>query len=304
MEDLNKKLGTPKQLRSVYEIEFTANRERGKRALLIHNNGMELLVSLDNAMDIVWVKFNGVNVSFLSKNGLNGNEGAFENRFEGGFLYTCGLDNISTCVDGKPVHGSLHYQKAEDVSYRCEGDKVYVKGRVYSTALFKENLALDRTLIIGESSVEVEDVVRNLGYREEGIVLLYHTNFGYPMLDEGCRVEAEFDSVEGLTEKARSHIDRFNVICASKDDDPEEVFYCKPKKGEVRLVNESLGLTAKIIYNKEEIPELLIWKSMSSGDYALGLEPSTSRFDRFQTVKLPKQTSKTYRLRYEFLQLD
>ena len=77
-----------------------------KRCILVQNGALEVLFNKDNALDIVWVKYKGVNVSFLSKNGLNDGTQDFTGNFEGGFLYTCGMDNVSSCVSGKPVHGS------------------------------------------------------------------------------------------------------------------------------------------------------------------------------------------------------
>jgi hypothetical protein len=41
----------------------------------------------------------------------------------------------------------------------------------------------------------------------------------------------------------------------------------------VKLENEELGIGLYIEYDKENLPNLTQWKSMKSGDYALGIEP-------------------------------
>ena len=42
----------------------------------------------------------------------------------------------------------------------------------------------------------------------------------------------------------------------------------------VSVYNPRLNIRAKLRYNKRELPNLIQWKSMVSGDYALGLEPA------------------------------
>ena len=156
-----------------------------KHCVLVQNGVLEVLFNKDNALDIVWVKYKGVNISFLSKNGLNDGARDFVGNFEGGFLYTCGMDNISSCVDGKPVHGSLHYKKC-DVAYAYEkGGVIYVCGEVKETALFGKNLAMKRCFAVTEHSISVQDTIENQGYLDAEYVLLYHINYGYPFLDEG-----------------------------------------------------------------------------------------------------------------------
>ena len=104
---MNKK-DTGRQVVSAYDIAFESGKEKGKQGVLVTVGAIEVLFNKTNALDITWVKYKGNNVSFLSKNGLNSDIGGFPNKFEGGFLYTCGTDNVSSCVSGKPVHGSLH----------------------------------------------------------------------------------------------------------------------------------------------------------------------------------------------------
>ena len=44
----------------------------------------------------------------------------------------------------------------------------------------------------------------------------------------------------------------------------------------VKLDNKQLGISAEISYNAKQLPILAEWRCMRSGDYALGIEPSTS----------------------------
>ena len=294
------KRDTGRQIVSAYDIVFESGKEKGKQGILVTAGKLEVLFNKTNALDIAWVKYKGENISFLSKNGLNSNMGEFANKFEGGFLYTCGMDNVSSCVEGKPVHGSLHYLPAENVSVKITDGAVEVFGTVRQTGLFGENLALERHFAVTEGGIILSDTVRNLAYVDAKYVLLYHTNFGYPFLTEKLKLDIPFKKSEGLTDFARKRADKQLEITEPKDGGDEEVFYNTLEKGEVTLTNNELKTRIKVIYDTSDFPVLLQWKSMISGDYALGIEPSLTRFDDFKMQTIRAGEEKKYEIKYTF----
>ena len=266
----------------------------GKHCVLVQNGVTEVLFNKDNALDIVWVRYKGVNLSFLSKNGLNDGLRDFTGNFEGGFLYTCGMDNVSSCVSGKPIHGSMHYKKAENVLFYEENGTVYVLGDVRETALFGKNLKLCRRYAVTESSVTVEDTVINEGFTETEYVLLYHVNYGYPFLDECLKLDIPATVSEGLTEIAvRRQADMLRIT-EPLDVNDEDVYYHTLKEGRVRLYNPERDISVQMEYDVNDFPVTLEWKSMISGDYALGIEPSLTRFDDFKMRKISAGDKKSY----------
>ena len=271
-----------------------------KHCILVQNGALEVLFNKDNALDITWVKYKGVNVSFLSKNGLNDGARDFVGNFEGGFLYTCGMDNVSSCVDGKPVHGSLHYKKCER-AYAYEQDGVlYVCGEVRETALFGKNLLMKRCFAVTEHSITIEDTLENQGHLETDYVLLYHVNYGYPFLDEGLQMEIPAVKSEPLTEVAAKNKNDMFRITAPIDGGDEHVYYHTLSEGKVRLTNPEKGVAVEMLYDIEDFPVTLEWKSMISGDYALGIEPSLTRFDRFAMRTLQPNEQKNYQIKINF----
>ncbi len=294
------KRDTGRQVVSAYDIVFESGREKGKKGLLVTAGKLEVLFNKTNALDIAWVKYKGENISFLSKNGLNSNIGDFANKFEGGFLYTCGMDNVSSCVKDKPVHGSLHYLPAENVSVSVRDGTVEVFGTVRQTGLFGENLALERHFTVTKNGITVSDTVKNLAYVNANYVLLYHTNFGYPFLTEKLKLDIPFTKSEGLTDFAKQRADKQLEITAPVDGGDEEVFYNTLEKGEVTLTNSESKTRVKVTYDVNDFPVLLQWKSMISGDYALGIEPSLTRFDDFKMQKLGAGEEKKYEIKYIF----
>jgi hypothetical protein len=56
-----------------------------------------------------------------------------------------------------------------------------------------------------------------------------------------------------------------------------------------------------MLYDLNDFPVTLEWKSMISGDYALGIEPSLTRFDHFKMQPLKAKESKSYQITIKFL---
>lgn len=290
-----KKLGNISQIRFAQDVVIA-----DKRCILVQNGELELLFNKDNALDIVWAKFKGVNLSFMSKNGLNDGARDFVGNFEGGFLYTCGMDNVSGCVAGKPVHGSLHYKKC-DLAYAQEKDGViYVYGEVRECALFGKNILLKRTYTVTENSLQIEDVLQNLAYTDTEYVLLYHVNYGYPFLDECLQLDVPAIQSDPLTEIAKQHQADMFRITAPVDGGDEDVYYHTLSKGQVRLTNPDKNISVEMVYDTNDFPVTLQWKSMISGDYALGIEPSLTRFDQFKMQALKVNENKAYKIKINF----
>ena len=272
----------------------------GKRCVLVQNGELEVLFNKDNALDIVWVKYKGVNISFLSKNGLNDGARDFVGNFEGGFLYTCGMDNISACVEGKPVHGSLHYKKCDNVCAYVDGENVVVHGEVRESALFGKNLCLKRWYVIKENALFIDDTIKNLAYADADYVLLYHINYGYPFLDECLQMEIPATKSEPLTDVAAMNKADMFRITAPIDGGDEHVYYHTLREGKIRLTNPERRIFVQMEYDVQDFPVTLEWKSMISGDYALGIEPSLSRFDNFKMQALKSGESKNFKIKIIF----
>lgn len=297
---MNKKLSNTKELISAYELVFNSGKENGIEGVLVNVNQLEVFFNKSNALDIAWVKYKGNNISFLSKNGLNTNRGSFAQNFEGGFLYTCGMDNVSSCVPDAPIHGSLHYKRADNVNVVIEDDRVIVSGCVTDTALFGKNLKLNRKYVVTDSSISINDEIVNLGYDVADYVLLYHINYGYPFLDEGLILQMPVKESVPLTQISKDNFDdRFNIN-APKDNYTEHVYYHYLKEGHLTLENKSLDTLIEMTYSLEDFPITLEWKSMISGDYALGIEPSLTRFDEFKMRTLKPEEKKDYKIEILF----
>ena len=119
-------------------------------------------------------------------------------------------------------------------------------------------------------------------------------------MNESLKLEIPFVKSEGLTDYAKSRIGKQLQITEPIDGGDEEVFYNTLEKGDVTLTNEGLETRVKVLYDVEDFPVLLQWKSMISGDYALGIEPSLTRFDDFKPRALAPGEKRQYKIKYAF----
>ncbi len=293
---MEEKISNLNQVVSAYEVTFDSGKEKGISGVLCNNNGLEVFFNKTFALDISWLRYKGVNISYLSKNGLNTNVGSFAEKFEGGFLYTCGIDNVSSCIENKPVHGSFHYKKAENVFIYKDEEKIIVKGEIACTEFNGDNIKIVREYTVYKDKIVINDTVKNEGFVDGEYVLLYHTNFGYPFLCEELNLNIPSDKIVPLTEVANKNIKDVYKITKPLSVNPEQVFYHYLNKGEVYLENKKLNLGVLYTYSVKDFPVTLEWKSIKSGTYALGIEPSTTRFDEFKKQTIKSGQSKEYKL--------
>jgi hypothetical protein len=299
--DILRRVGHMSQLAPVRRCEMLEGKAEGLKVIEVANGGgLAFTVLEGKALDISNLSYKGVNFNFVTKPGLaapeffNPHNQEFARNFQAGMLYTCGLLNVGpACVDeGMEVsqHGRIGQTPAENTSVRAdwEGDEytIRISGEVREAANFRENMLLRREIVtdFGSKSVSIHDVVENQGFERQPLMILYHINLGYPLLDEGSRfvlARKEVRPRDDISEKGVNDLARFS---GPIDHWTEQVFYHTvehDRNGDslAGLVNDRLGLGLALKFNTKNLPRLLEWKSMMSGDYVLGIEPANCVVD-------------------------
>ena len=281
------------QVASIRRYTLTEGRGKGLDVLDCDNGKIRFLLNVSKACDIMQLYHEGQNMSFVSKNGFTKREIPFLRRFEGGMLYTCGLDSVGG-RDGFELHGTLHNIPAEIIRAECNENGITVEAIIRDTALFGKNLVLKRKIFtaIGGDSVTLEDTLVNEGYKTEEYCLLYHINVGYPMLDDGAKVIADVESYTPRTAWAKQNEDTMYAMNDAVPNQEEACYFLKLSKPEIALVNEKIGKKFTVSYSGDTLTHFVEWKSMASGDYALGLEPCTTELDdrfAYKTIEVGEE---------------
>ncbi|WP_054954677.1 aldose 1-epimerase family protein [Paenibacillus dakarensis] len=294
--EILKYVGDFSQVFGTKDYTLSGGKAQGVRAIDVKNgSGLEFTVLPDRGLDIAWLSYKGSNISYISKTGIVAPEyyneagTSFFRNFFAGFLTTCGLMNVgSPCEDhGESfgLHGRISNTPAEEVYSGTEwidGQPVLkIRGRMREAKVFGENVTLDReiTCRVGDNKLTIRDTVENNGFRKEPLMLLYHFNMGYPMLDEHAYLVTPTLKVEPRDEEAQKGVAAYHVFQKPTPDYLEQVFYHDLRAASsgatcVALINEELGLGVAIRFNKNQLFNLVQWKQMGEGEYVLGIEPS------------------------------
>ena len=286
---MNGKISNFEQVASIRRYTYTDGVGKDLEVIDCDNGKIRFLLNVTKALDVMQMYHEGQNVSFVSKNGFTAREIDFLRRFEGGMLYTCGLDSVGG-RDGFELHGTLHNTPAKVIRAECNEQGIVVEAVIRSCALFGKNLVLKRKVstAVGGEEVRVEDVLCNEGYADEEYCLLYHVNVGYPMLDDGAQIVADVESCCPRSAWAKENQATMYEISDCVAGQEETCYFLKLKTGKASIVNRKVGKSFSVEYSKDTLPCFVEWKSMASGDYALGLEPCTTELDdkfAYKTIK-------------------
>ena len=268
------------QIGSLRRYSLLDGTAQGLEVLDCDNGKIRFLLNVSKACDVMQLYHNGQNVSFISKNGFTKREIPFLNRFEGGMLYTCGLDNVGG-REGYELHGTFHNTPAQIVHASCDEQGICVEAIIRNSALFGQNLVMTRKIFtaMGSDNVTLEDTLVNEGHLAAEYCLLYHINVGYPMLDAGARLVADFVKCTPRTPWSKENIVAYKEMVQPTAGEEEMCYYLELARPEISLVNDKLNKKLTVSYTPETLPHFVEWKSMVCGDYALGLEPATTELD-------------------------
>ena len=262
----------------------------------VTGSGFAFTVLPDRCLDIAQCSYKGIPLSFISRVGLihphHYGDDAFMRSFTGGLLTTCGSTYMGApCVDcGEQLglHGRLHAAAADDTFAfgKWIGDDFILKmqGYIRETRMFGEHVTLCRTITsqAGESCLLLHDEITNDGFTPVPLMMLYHFNFGYPIVSEHSTLTTgETRSIvrprDEAAQRGLAVWNRFDEpVCGFK----EQVFYhdlAPDADGYARacLFNNELQVGAYLRFHMENLPHLIQWKSTCENDYVCGLEPGT-----------------------------
>lgn len=289
MEQLYKSgyLCHPQQMYTLRRVTVAEGKAKGVGVIEVSTaGGLQVDILPDAGLDMGQVRYKGTNVTFISKNGYDSPaaiapyETEFLKTFPGGMLYTCGLRSTGGAHrDGDewhPLHGRYHSLAADQISAEVEDNVITIKGTIRETSLFGHCLELKRTIRIPVFGTEitVSDQLTNLAHGPEEYALLYHCNFGYPLVSAQARLA--LPSVRKTTPRtpfASTGLGRETTFDAPIPGEEERVFFHEDMAHEVSLLNEAVGIRMDLTWS-DSLPILAHWRSMASGDYVCGLEPT------------------------------
>lgn len=274
-------------------------RAKGVRAIFLKSDkGLECTVLADRCLDIPYLSYKGVNFSLTSKMGVSspayflddGGFMAFLRQFNCGSITTCGITHCGPpeVRDGVSyaLHGLIGNTPGENVNKYEEviDDEVVltVEGEMRQAVHGMEYLVLHRKLQLftEQNIIRITDVLENRGFSTHPVLMLYHMNAGYPVLDTGAKLYFSTTKIEPVDAFSASRIDAANII-----EEPltegfgDEMFWrteSKTPEGIGMIHNEKLGLAQIVHYDTTTLPVFCQWKLPQAGNFSQAMEPSTA----------------------------
>lgn len=296
-------IGDPQQISGARQTVIAEGQGEGVRAYSVNTGaGLSFTVLPGRGMDIAEVVFKGKPLAFMSPTGIaspayfdkGGLEWLRTSFF--GLLTTCGItySGLPSEDQGEELglHGRISNAAAENLSLvqDWEGDDfvISLEGTVRDAKAMFENMRLKRrvTTHLGWKKIRIQDRVRNEGFSPEPLMMIYHFNFGFPLVGTNARIVAPLLNVEARDEQAskdegvKHHAEMPSPIPSFQ----EKAFYLTPgamPDGSTfaAILNHDIGdgtpLGIVLRYNLRQLPKLTEWKMPRQGHYVLGIEPGT-----------------------------
>ena len=279
--------------------------ERGVRMLEFRTGtGLRFTALVDRALDIADCEYKGMAVGWNSPAGFR-HPGLHEYEGEGGLawlrsfsglLVTCGLDHILFMYDEPAtitlrarksvIHRSMaassRFPRADRLANAGMRPSAFSGGRVWQQRSLVEDALIRR--------IEAKVGTTRFSARRSSITastrltLLHHINIGHPVLAEGSRYLAPIADVVWAAHAGESYRKQgigYGTMPAPQLNFHEQVWQHELKAaadGEVpvALVNDALGIGFEVVTRKDQFPCQFEWQNLQSGQYALGIEPSTN----------------------------
>ncbi len=206
-------------------------------------------------------------------------------------LCRCGLESNGAPefdVHGKltyPLHGKIANLPAYKVDIETESDAVCVQGWVEEARFKFQKLALLATVSSPADSLEIviHDKVSNLSALTAEFQLLYHINFGAPLLGAGTQLFAPVKTLVPRTLHAAKSVAQWSKFAAPETGFEEQVYFMEllgDENGQtqVLLKNAQGTMGVSLYFNLTQLPCFTLWKDTGSlqDGYVTGLEPGTN----------------------------
>lgn len=288
LDDAGSRLGSLAQAVSVETSTVLGGTSSASRRIRIVNGDLDLEVLPDRGLDLGQLRVGGVPLAWISPTGFprtsvfDGDQRGWLRAFGGGLLATCGLLNVGPASqDGgeqHPMHGRYASLAADVVRADVVDEEVVVEGVVREATVFGAHLELRRRITspIGERVVRVADRIVNRGADPVEPMVLYHLNFGWPLVDEGTTLRSPASDVRPRDERAALGSQTWANFPAPLHPYPEQVFEHELPPGrsvEVEVANPR-GLTVRVRFDTAQLPGLFQWRVAEPGLYVLGVEPA------------------------------
>ena len=204
-----------------------------------------------------------------------------------------GTDRVRTNTgEMQPVQLTLHGKEAylparhlRVIVESGERPNLRVLGTVDETQVFGTQLRLTTEIStrVGSLTLTIRDRIQNLAATPQEFQLIYHTNFGSPLLEDGSSFHAPLARLTPRDAVAAATVGTWNQYGRPTVGFREEVFFAEPLAGEdgateALLHNRAADRGIAMRFAVDQLPYLTLWKNTQAIEdgYVTGIQPGTN----------------------------
>lgn len=310
-------------------------RQEGVDLLIVDNGVMKITLVPTRGMGIKEVKAADlrlgwdspvkevVNPAFIdleSRGGLGWLDGFNEMLVRCGYEWT-GHPGVDDDGRLKSLHGRVQNIPASVVSVTVDDEPPYaihVLGRVDERTFKMSELVTwtQLSVVPGQAEFALQDKLTNHADYENEYQIIYHGNFGAPILEEGAMVSTPVKQISPFNDYAKAGLKSWQTYLGPTKGFDEMVFnlvpYSDADGNTLAVLNNRAGNAGVAVgYNTRQLPVLTLWKNTDTRaqGYVTGIEPGTSyaystKYQRPLGLvpKIQPGETKTFDLTYRLLQ--
>jgi hypothetical protein len=286
---------------SIQQKVLHGGKQEGSKVLTITSKGLTIALSPTRGMDLLHVTGDNirlgwdspvnevVNPAFInleSRNGVGWLEGFNEMMVRCGYEWT----GHPVVADGMiyTLHGRAGNTPASKVVVDISDTAPYeitVRGLSKEHTFKKAKLETWTELryVPGSHSWTIHDTLTNQSDYPHDYQIIYHSNFGQPILEQGARFIAPVKSISPFNDYAKKGMRDWQTYAGPTKNFDEMVFNMVPYadaqgKTIAGVVNKAGNKGASIEFNTHQLPLLTLWKNTDTlkQGYVTGIEPGTN----------------------------
>jgi uncharacterized protein DUF4432 len=294
---------------SVQKYTLRGGKQEGVDVIVVNNGRLSFIVIPTRGMSVAKVEMGDIRlgwdspvkeivhpqfINLQSRGGLGWLEGFNE------WLVRCGLEwaghpgkdkFINNTGDEAEMdltlHGKIGNIPASEVEVaidRSAPHRIRIRGRVDERMFYGPKLELWTEISTepGSNVFSIEDEVKNYSAYDQEFQIIYHSNYGPPLLEAGSRFVVAAKEVRPFNAHAAKSLDKFAEYAAPAKGFIEQVYGVIPYADEnnyttVMLRNAAGDKGVALSYRIDQLPYFTLWKNTTAIEegYVTGLEPGT-----------------------------
>lgn len=185
------------------------------------------------------------------------------------------------------LHGKIGNIPASEVEVLIEPGpppRIHIRGLVEERMFHGPKLSFwaDVSTELGSSSVRFNDSITNHDALDQEFQIIYHANFGPPLLEAGTRFFGAIERVKPFNAHAAKSVQNYRECAGPQPGFIEQVYCLHPLAGpdgrtELMLQNAIGDRGVSLGFPISQLPFVTLWKNLASvpEGYVTGIEPGT-----------------------------